>query len=190
MTAGRRAGSGIGLEGGTGNGASPGGASREPSARLLSRAAPALLLLCAAQGHAASNKVRISNISDVAFGTLANLSADSVQSQSLCVYADTATNGYNVRASGSGPGGAFTLASGSDALPFEVQWSSSAGQSSGTQLSANVALSGQVSSASQQTCNTGPSSTASLIVVLRSGALSSAPAGSYNGSLTLLIGPE
>lgn len=190
MTAGRRAGSGIGLDEGAGGYAGSCGTPRTAVARLLAPGFAALLLLTGEPSWAASNKVRITNISDVAFGTVANLSADAVQSQSLCLYSDTATNGYNVRATGSGAGGAFTLNSGSNALPFEVQWNSAPGQSSGTQLSANVALSGQVSTATQQTCNTGPASSASLIVVLRSAALSSAPAGSYSGSLTLLIGPE
>lgn len=166
------------------------GTARPGLARIAKAACPALLLLCAAPADAASNKVRITNLSDVAFGTIANLASDSVRSESVCLYADTATNGYNVRASGSGAGGAFTLASGSASLPFEVQWSSSSGQSSGTQLTANVALSGQVSNAVQQTCNSGPATTASLILILRSAALSSAAAGSYNGSLTLIIGAE
>jgi len=159
-------------------------------ARIAKGAFPALLLLCAVPAGAASNKVRITNLGDVAFGSVANLSTDAVQSQSLCLYADTATNGYNVRASGSGAGGAFTLASGGNNLPFDVQWSSASGQSSGTQLTANVALSGQVSNAAQQTCNNGPATTASLIVILRSAALSSAAAGPYNGSLTLIVGAE
>jgi hypothetical protein len=140
--------------------------------------------------HAASDKVRITNLTDVAFGLVTNLSVDAVSSQSVCLYASTATNGYNVRASGSGPGGAFTLASGSDNLPFDVQWNSAAGQSNGPQLTANVALSGQVSAATQQTCNSGPATSASVIVILRTAALSSAAAGSYNGSVTLVIGPE
>lgn len=138
----------------------------------------------------ASNNVRITSLSDIGFGTVSNLSADAIQSESLCVYANTATNGYNVRAFGSGGAGAFTLASGADTLPFEVQWSPSAGQSSGVQLIPNVALSGQVTSATQQTCNSGPAVSASLVVILRTAALSSAAAGSYSGSLTLVIGPE
>lgn len=161
------------------------------------RSAPAMLVgglialfLGSSPAQAASNKVRISNLSDVAFGTVANLTVDAVRTQSLCLYADTAANGYNVRASGSGPGGAFALASGSNSLPYDVQWNNASGQSVGTQLSANVALSGQISAASQQTCNTGPATTASLIVILRSTALSSAAAGSYTGSLTLIIGAE
>jgi len=172
-------------------GQSSGGIGRRPVfARIAKAAFPALLLLCAAPADAASNKVRITSLSDVAFGTVANLSSDAVQSQSLCLYADTATNGYNVRAFGSGGAGAFTLTSGSNTLPFEVQWSPSSGQSSGVQLSPNVALSGQVSAATQQTCNSGPATSASLVVILRTAALSSAAAGSYSGSLTLVIGPE
>jgi hypothetical protein len=95
-----------------------------------------------------------------------------------------------VTAIGTGPGGSFELSSGSLSLPFEVQWSSSAGQSSGAQVSPNVPLTGQVTTATQQTCSSGPATSASLIVVLRSSALSSAMAGTYNGSITLLVGPE
>lgn len=150
----------------------------------------AIPLFLASPALAASNNVRITNISDIAFGSLANLSADAVQSESLCVYANTATSGYNVRAIGSGAGGAFALSSGSDTLPFDVQWSATAGQSSGVQLTPAVPLSGQISSATQQTCNSGPATSASLVVILRTAALSSAAAGSYNGSLTLVIGAE
>jgi hypothetical protein len=153
-------------------------------------AVPAILLLVGEPSEAASNKVRITNLSDVAFGTVANLSVDAVRSENVCLYADTATNGYNVTASGTGPGGAFQLSSGAGGMAFEVQWSSSSGQSSGAQLSPNVPLTGQVSTAVHQTCSTGPATSASLIVLLRSAALSSAKAGSYNGTLTLVVGPE
>ena len=146
--------------------------------------------LLAAPAGAASNNVRITNLSDVAFGTIANLSADSVSSQSVCLYANTATSGYRITASGSSAGGAFALGSGPNVLDYEVQWSSSPGQSIGTALSPNVTLSGLVSTATQQTCNSGPAASASLIVILRSADLSSAAAGSYSGTLTLLVGPE
>jgi len=147
-------------------------------------------MVLASPAGAASNNVRITNLGDIAFGTIANPSADAVQSESLCVYANTATNGYNVRAIGSGSGGAFSLSSAAGSLPFEVQWSSSSGQASGAQLLPNVALGGQISSATQQTCNSGPAASASLVVILRTAALSSASAGSYSGALTLVIGPE
>jgi hypothetical protein len=147
------------------------------------------LITAGEPASAASNKVRISKLVDIAFGTIANLGADAVRSESVCLFADTSTNGYNVTATGTGTGGAFEL-SGPGPMVYDVQWSSSSGQSSGTQLVPNVPLTGQVSSATQQTCGTGPATSASLVVILRAAALSSAGAGAYNGTLTVLIGPE
>jgi hypothetical protein len=163
-------------------------------ARLASAAlaffSAAALLFGGFPAAGASNKVRITNLTDVSFGTIANLNVDAIQGQSVCVYADTNTNGYNVTGIGTGPGGAFELSSGAASMPFDVLWNSSAGQISGTQLMPNVPLTGQVSGATHQSCNNGPATTASLVVVLRSVALSSATAGTYNGTVTLLIGPE
>jgi hypothetical protein len=162
------------------------------NSRLGAVARGALLAaaLAASPLHAQSNNVRITKLSDVAFGAIANVGADATSSQSLCVYANTAIQGYRITASGSAPGGAFSLTSGSFLLNYEVQWNQSPNQSSGTQLSPNVTLTGLISSATQQTCNSGPATSASLILVLRSSELSSARAGSYSGTLTLLVGPE
>jgi hypothetical protein len=85
---------------------------RQTIATALQRVAAAVvlaltglpLLLCASPALAASNKVRISDLSDVNFGIIANLGVDAVRSQSVCLYADTNSNGYNVTASGTGPG--------------------------------------------------------------------------------------
>ena len=159
--------------------------------RLAARLGAALALALPAWSElVAGNNVRITGLSDVAFGTIATLSSDSVRSQSICVFSNSPTNGYNIKATGSGSGGAFTLSSGSNALAYEVQWSPLSGQSSGTTLSPNVALTGQVSSATQHACNSGPASSASLIVILRAAQLSAASAGTYSGTLTLLVAPE
>lgn len=146
--------------------------------------------LMVSPAHSASNKVRISGLGNVAFGTLANISTDAVSSQSLCLFADTVASRYTVTAIGNGPGGAFALTSGLASLPFEVQWSSTPGQGSGVQLSPNMPLSGQTSSATQQSCNNGPATSASLIVLLRSSALASATAGAYSGTLTLVVAAQ
>lgn len=161
-----------------------------PFASAITAIAGALLSWPSPASAAANDKVRITGLSDIAFGSIANLGADSVRNESLCLYSNSATSGYNVTATGNGAGGAFELSSGGLSLPFELQWSSASGQSSGTQLRPNVPLTGQVSTATQQACGSGPATTASLIVVLRSSALSSAAAGTYNGSITLLVGPE
>jgi hypothetical protein len=147
-------------------------------------------LLATTPAGAASNKVRVTNLSDVVFGTIANLSIDATRSQNVCLYADTASSGYNVTATGTGPGGAFQLSSGPSVLSYEVQWSSSSGRDSGVQLTPNTPLTGQASSAAHQTCNNGPATSASLLIMLRSTALSSATAGSYTGTLTLIVGAE
>ena len=147
------------------------------------------LVIAGGPANAVSNKVRITKLVDIAFGTIANLGADAVRSESVCLFADTNTRGYNVTATGTGTGGAFEL-SGPRSMAFDVQWSSSSGQSSGTQLVPNVPLTGQASSATQQTCGAGPATSASLVVILRAAALSSAGAGAYSGTLTVLIGPE
>ncbi|MEO6359596.1 MAG: hypothetical protein ABIO43_03350 [Sphingomicrobium sp.] len=139
---------------------------------------------------ASAQKVRIDGLVDVNFGTIANLTADSWQSQSICVFSQTANGGYNIRAFGSGTGGSFTLASGGNTLAYEVQWSATSGQTTGTILTANTALTGLTSAATQQVCNAGPPTTASLIVVLRAAALTSAIAGAYSGTLTLVVAPE
>lgn len=147
-------------------------------------------MLWCQSGHAA-DRTRISGLSDVNFGSQANLNADMVRSQSICVFTKSPPlDRYRVTASGSGAGGSFQLNSGTDTLAYEVQWSSSVGQTSGLQLSPNQALSGQGSSASADDCSSGAAASASLIVVLRSAALGSAPSGTYTGSLSLLIAPE
>jgi hypothetical protein len=158
--------------------------------RALALAGALACLAAASAAEAASNKVRVTNLSDVAFGTVTNLGADALRSESLCLFADTATNGYNVTATGSGRGGAFELSSGTGTLPFELSWNSAGGQSSGAPLIANVPLTGQVSSATQQTCTNGPATSASLVVILRSAALAGATAGTYTGTVTLVVGPE
>jgi len=148
----------------------------------------AAMILC--PSPALAQKVRITNLSDVDFGTIANLQADSRRSQNICLYSNGTAGGYSVLASGSGSGSAFSLANGPNQLAYDVEWSGQSGQSSGTALSPNVALTGQTSSASHQFCNSGPPASASLIVVLRGSQLAQARQGSYSGTLTLLIAAE
>ena len=160
------------------------------ASRLAARAAAVAMLFAPAPLAAQSNNVRITQLSDVAFGSLANLGVDASAAQNICVFAQTSGNRYRVAATGSAPGGAFALTSGSDLLNYEVQWNAASGQSSGLQLSPSVALTGLISAATQQSCNSGPATSASLILLLRSTALQSAKAGSYAGTLTLVIGAD
>lgn len=150
------------------------------------------ILLCAAviPSTASAQRVRITGLSDVDFGLITNLQAESRRSQIICVFSNSTGNAYSVSAAGSGPGGSFTLANGSSELAYIVEWSQQSGQTSGTSLTANGLLSGQTSAATHQFCNRGPPSSASLTIILRAAELSRALEGNYTGSLTLLIAAE
>lgn len=137
-----------------------------------------------------AQKVRITNLSDVNFGLISNPLAESRRSQNVCLFSNSAANAYSVAASGSGTNAAFTLSNGSNSLGYDVEWSDRSGQTTGTGLVPNVALTGQTSLAAQQSCNSGPSTSASLTIVLRATALSQAREGNYSGSLTLLIAAQ
>lgn len=153
----------------------------------------ALVMAGIAAGHAsparAADKARLTGLSDVSFGLIAG-TADQASSQSVCAYSTSVTSGYSVTAVGSGNGGAFTLSTGAATMAYDVLWADTANQTGGTQLVAGTATSGFTSSASQQTCNSGPASSASLSVVIRSATLLSAPAGAYSGTLQVTIAPE
>jgi hypothetical protein len=148
--------------------------------------ATAMTLIALAAPTAAQN-VQVSGLSDVSFGAITGFGADLVRSQSICAYSGLLGGRYTVTASGSGTGGAFTLSNGAARLPYEVQWSTSAGQSSGTNLSANSPQSGQTMLLS---CPVLQATNASLIVILRSTALSSATAGNYSGTLTVILSAD
>ncbi len=71
-----------------------------------------------------------------------------------------------------------------------MQWSATPNQSSGTALPANTTVTGFADGLVNQTCTLVNTTSASLIVVLRAAALSSATAGSYSGTLTLVIAAQ
>jgi hypothetical protein len=151
--------------------------------------ATGLCLLAGAEtgGLAQATKVRITDFNDLTFGQLAGVS-DAYLADDICAY--SSTSGYFVTATGSGSGGAFSLASASSTLPYEVMWVGAPGQTTGTALSAGVTSSAFTNPATQLTCNSGPPSTASLIVVIRANTVSAAQAGSYTGTLSIMIAPQ
>ncbi len=166
---------------------------RRRTYRMASAFAPFLALFLGALAQsspASAGKVRITGLSDVDFGLIMNLQAENRRSQSICLFSNSDGAAYSIAASGSGPGGSFALANGSSALAYSVEWSQQSGQNSGTQLSANQVVTGQTSAATQQFCNSGPATSASLIIVLRPADLSQAREGNYSGSLTVLIAAE
>jgi hypothetical protein len=137
----------------------------------------------------AADKARITGLSDVSFGLITSLADHSI-GQSVCAYSSSNTNGYSVTATGSGSGESFALLSGADQLAYDVLWADDANQSGGIALVAGTTTGGFTSVAKQQFCNSGPSTSATLTVVIRSTELSAAMAGSYSGTLQITIAPE
>ena len=139
-----------------------------------------------------ASRVRISGLTDVSFSNV-DVTSDVSNAQNVCVWSNTATKGYNITATGNGTNNAFTLngGGGTSPMPYSVAWNQSAGQTSGTALTKGVALTGQVSSATNQTCASGPSATASLIIsILATDLASAVSSATYSGVLTVVIAPE
>lgn len=136
------------------------------------------------------NRARITGLTDVAF-TSQDPNTAASSAQNVCVWSNTATKGYTVTATGSGAANAFTLANGSLTVPYSVQWSATSGQTSGTALATGTASAGLVSTATQQICSSGPSTSASLIVGIGTADLGGMQAAtSYTGTLTLVVTPQ
>jgi hypothetical protein len=149
-----------------------------------------LLLLAAFPAAAQAQQVRITGLTDVGFGVITNFASDLTVARNVCVFSSAAGRRYAITATGSGTGGAFTLAAGSARLAYEVQWAGSRNQTSGTSLTAGVLRGGFSANTSSQTCATNPPATASLITILRNSAVSTASAGNYSGTLTLIVTPN
>lgn len=136
------------------------------------------------------NRARISGLTDVTFLDQDPATAASA-AQNVCVWSNTATKAYTVTATGNGTANAFTLSNGSATVPYSVAWSASINQTSGAALTSGTASSSLVSTATSQTCGSGPAASASLIVGISTTDLGTMSAGSnYLGTLTLLITPQ
>lgn len=141
-------------------------------------------------GPCEAQVVHVKQLKDVSFGQINTLS-DVSQPQSVSICSTASGGHYRVRATGSGAGGAFVLSSGSNTLPYQVQWAGSSGQASGTALQAGVnsqefatTLTNALACLFTQPVN------ASLIVRMAGTDTANARAGSYSGTLTILIVPS
>lgn len=136
------------------------------------------------------NRVQITGLNDVTFANQDPM-ADALSAQDVCVWSNSPTRGYRITATGSGASNAFRLANGVGDVPYIVEWADSAGQSTGSPLTAGTALAGLTSVATNPTCSAGASSSASLVVKIPAVDLQTMQAASnYTGVLTLLVAPE
>ena len=136
------------------------------------------------------NRIQLTGLTDVSFINQ-DPSVAASNAQNVCVWSNSSTKGYFVTATGSGTASAFTLANGALTVPYSVEWAGSSGQTAGTALTASTALHGLTSTATNPTCSSGPSSSASLVVRISSANLQAMQAATtYTGTLTLVVAPE
>jgi hypothetical protein len=132
-------------------------------------------------------RARISSLEDISFADQDPAQAAS-GSQDVCVWSNTLSRAYTTTASGSGTGGAFTLANGGREIPYSVQWAALGG-GGGLALSSGVASTPLVTAATEQDCQSADS--ASLLVRIEPGDLQTMePGATYAGALTLMVTPQ
>jgi hypothetical protein len=137
---------------------------------------------------ALSAQVWISGLSDLQLGTWSGF-GDVEGAVDHCVLGPEGGR-YAVEGTGIGSGGAFVLQNGPGTLPFQVDYDDGSGWS---QLDPGVPLTGQRGAPNQnqfQRCLNGQQPPQRVRVRILAQDLSAAVAGSYGGSLTLLITPE
>jgi hypothetical protein len=142
----------------------------------------------ATHAPALSAQYLITGLSDLQFGSWAGIS-DLEGVVDHCVFARPG-GGYSVAATGVGSGGAFILQNGPGTLPFQVEYDDGGGWNT---LDPGVPLTGQrgAPNANQlERCLDGRRPPERVRVRVLAQDLGAAVAGSYSGSLTLLIAPE
>ncbi len=137
--------------------------------------------------------VQISGISDLSLGSW-GIGDPAVSSYIDVCAAATSTvpaGGYAITATGSS---GFTLISGSNHIPYTLAWEDSGagalGTNSGTQLSSGVFLDGQAAAytATPTLCLIG-GPTARLHIKITQADMTAALAGTYTGTITLMVSP-
>ena len=136
--------------------------------------------------------VRISALSDIFITFDATGTGDITGSSTACVYRNGAGT-YEVNATGSGAANAFTI---QDAAPtpttvaYTVAWDDDVSGAAAAGVTSGTPLTGQTGADTvSDSCATGGANAFVEITIPRA-SLVAAPAGTYNGTLTLEIAPE
>ncbi len=130
-----------------------------------------------------NDEVRISNLQDILLGTFAGV--DVSGSSGACIYRNSATT-YQITGTGDGAANAFTLTDGTSTVPYSVSYTDSAATSS---MTSGVALTARDGADNDVDClNTGDNATVDVTVTAADA--STLPAGTYAGTLTLVVAPN
>jgi hypothetical protein len=148
----------------------------------------AIIGLCSIPRVAQAQSTVSPPLTDFAFGQISSLSSDVNNRQNTCSFGGLTPVSYSVTATGSGSGATFSVTNGSSTVPYEVQWAQSANATSGSNLAANQPLLNQSNASllSSLTCGLGLQN-ATVIVIVRAVSLQQATAGSFTGTLSILL---
>ncbi len=158
-----------------------------PSGRALKFRAWPLATMALVAASAAAVDIRISDLSDIDFGSVPPTAGPLINRMDFCV--SMSENGrYNVIARGSGTADAFAIRNGFQELPLTVRYTDKPGRP-GAQLTPGMPLGGLRAKKRRpgQDCRR-PS--ASIEVELSAASLEAAGPGQYDGVLTLTVSPE
>lgn len=107
----------------------------------------------------------------------------------VCIWTNDPDGQYVVQADGDGAGSAFTITDGTDTIAYTVKWSDTT-TTGGNQL----ALTATVENATVQNNASGtypcPANNANFRVEMTDANILSAQAGTYTGTLTLIVSPD
>ena len=140
----------------------------------------AAFLLLTAQNSFAT--VQITKMTDFAFGTWSG-SGQLQSSDTICVYDSQANANYGITATGSGAASAFTVTDGTVTVAYTAEWQGSIGAM--TALTTGVKSLFSAANSVSTTCAGGTNAT--LRITVSQADLLAAEAGSYTGTVTILL---
>jgi len=132
-----------------------------------------------------ANLVRVSNLNDINLGTFAGGGGGLAGTDTFCVYRNGAGN-YNINMTGDGTANAFTLANGANTVPYTVDFVNGA---TTTAMNTGTGLAGQTGANTVSDTCAGVDNV-SVNISVSNADLSSSPAGTYSGVLTMVVAPE
>ena len=137
--------------------------------------------------------VRISGLSDILLTFDVTGTGDIVGSSTACIYRNGAGN-YTVNATGDGAANAFTIQNAAPVptpIAYTVAWDDAVTGTAAVGVTSGTPLAGQTGANTvSDDCSTGGGANAFVEVTVPRASLVAAPAGTYNGTLTLEIAPE
>lgn len=132
------------------------------------------------------DEVQISNLADIVLGTFGG--TDASGTSAACIYRNSAPS-YQITGTGNGTANAFTLTDGTSTVPYSVSFSDEASGASAASLTSGVALTAQTGADVSPTCATAGDN-AQIAVTVAAADAATLPAGSYAGTLTLVVAPN